>query len=140
MVASLLAPGRSDLFITKKSAISIKPAFINCTSSPDSGTNTTTAISTAFITSYSPCPTPTVSKITISFPLAARISPTSCALFAKPPKSPREPMLRINTFSFQVNLFIRTRSPNKAPPVYGLVGSMAITPTDFLSSIIICIN
>ena len=86
-------------------------------------------MSAAFATSCSPCPTPTVSNKIKSFPLAANTSPASWAFLAKPPKSPWLPILRINTLLSHKYLFIRTRSPSKAPPVKGLVGSTAITPT-----------
>jgi hypothetical protein len=56
-----LAPGRSALFTTKRSAISINPAFMTWMPSPDSGTSMTTVVSAAAATSSSDCPTPTVS-------------------------------------------------------------------------------
>ncbi len=46
-------PGRSALFTTKTSAISISPAFITWMPSPDSGTSTTTVVSATRITSNS---------------------------------------------------------------------------------------
>ena len=42
-----------DLLITKISAISIRPAFINCISSPDSGTRVKRTVSTSLTTSIS---------------------------------------------------------------------------------------
>ena len=62
-IADVSASGLSALFTTNTSAISIKPAFMVCTSSPDSGTTTTTVVSARPAISISLCPTPTVSII-----------------------------------------------------------------------------
>ena len=45
------------------------------------------------------------------------------------PRWPRVAMLRMNTPGSLACAPIRTRSPSRAPPVNGLVGSTAITPT-----------
>ena len=62
-VRSRSAPGRSALLTTKTSAISMSPALSVWIESPDSGTSTTTQVSTVRATSSSLCPTPTVSTI-----------------------------------------------------------------------------
>ena len=46
---------------------------------------------------------------------------TSAVFLDNPPRLPRVPMLRMNTFSFNVKSFIRIRSPKIAPPENGLV-------------------
>ena len=84
---------RSDLLITKISAISMIPAFIICISSPDSGTSTKTTESTCSTTSISICPTPTVSKIIISNPATSRTSAISLILEANPPLFPLDAKL-----------------------------------------------
>ena len=47
----------------------------------------------------------------------------------EPPRWPRVAMLRMNTPSSPACACMRTRSPRIAPPVNGLVGSTATTPT-----------
>ena len=48
---------------------------------------------------------------------------------ASPPRWPRVAMLRTNTPASSACALMRTRSPRIAPPVNGLVGSTASTPT-----------
>ena len=79
--------------------------------------------------STSPCPTPTVSITTMSKPAASRMLTASWVVGAKPPRCPRVAMLRKKTPESNVWRPIRIRSPNKAPPVNGLVGSTAKTAT-----------
>ena len=57
-------PGRSALLITKTSAISISPALLACTASPQPGFTTTTVVSASPAISTSTWPTPTVSTST----------------------------------------------------------------------------
>ena len=57
-----------------------------------------------------------------------------------PPNSAREPILLTNTSLSSIAFFIRTRSPKNDPPVIGLEGSIAITPTDNLLSLNIGIS
>ncbi len=61
-------PGRSALFTTKRSAISMMPDLRVWMPSPDSGTRTSTVESTLRATSSSDCPTPTVSMMIRSKP------------------------------------------------------------------------
>ena len=87
-------------------------------------------------TLYSDCPTPTVSIKIISFPLNAKISLKSSANSVTPPSSARDPILLTKTLSSFTALLILTLSPRKEPPVIGLEGSIAITPTDKFSFLI----
>src|SRR5437773_1190678 len=123
------APSRSALFTRKMSAISSRPAFITCTASPASGTRTTTVVSARRITSSSVCPTPTVSTRMRSMPKASRRRITSRVARATPPWLPRLARLRMNTPGSRKWACMRMRSPSTAPPLKGLVGSTATTPT-----------
>src|ERR1700687_3598107 len=82
-VSKFSTPSRSDLFRTKMSAISIRPAFIFCTSSPIPGTRSTSVQSARRTISTSSWPTPTVSTSTCCFPAASRIRATSPVARAK---------------------------------------------------------
>ena len=97
--------------------------------SPDSGTSTTTVVSASLTMSSSVWPTPTVSTRTQSKPAASRSFCVSAVARARPPRLPRVAMLRMNTPGSSVWACIRIRSPRTAPPVNGLVGSTATTPT-----------
>ena len=123
------APSRSALLTTKMSATSISPAFIAWTESPDSGTRATTVVSASFTMSSSVCPTPTVSTSTQGNPNASMSLSTSPVAPARPPRLPRVAMLRMNTSGSRVWACMRMRSPRTAPPVNGLDGSTASTPT-----------
>jgi hypothetical protein len=111
------------------SAISMSPAFIFCTSSPSPGTNSTKVQSARRTISTSSWPTPTVSTSTNCLPAASRINATSPVVRASPPSDPRVAMDRMKMPASLACPCIRMRSPNIAPPVYGLVGSTAIIPT-----------
>ena len=123
------APSRSALFTTNTSAISITPALSACTSSPMPGTSTSTETSAVRAISTSSCPTPTVSIATTSFPAASSTRAASVVARARPPRCPRVAMLRMNTPASCACACMRTRSPSMAPPLNGLVGSTARTPT-----------
>ena len=123
------APSRSALLTTKMSAISMMPALSACTSSPVPGTSITIETSAVRTMSTSSWPTPTVSMRTTSLPAASSTSAASLVARASPPRWPRVAMLRMNTPASPACACIRTRSPRIAPPVNGLVGSTAITPT-----------
>src|SRR5688572_3168316 len=123
------APSRSALLTTKISAISMMPALSAWTSSPAPGLKTTTVTSAVRAMSTSAWPTPTVSMITTSRPAAASTLTASAVAVARPPSVPRVAMLRMNTPSSAACACIRTRSPRMAPPVNGLDGSTASTPT-----------
>src|SRR5487761_396463 len=123
------APSRSALFSTKTSAISISPAFRFCTSSPIPGTRTTSVQSASRAISTSPCPTPTVSINTYFFPAASSSNAASLVACDNPPSEPRVAIERMNTPLSEACPCIRMRSPRIAPPVNGLDGSTAITPT-----------
>src|SRR2546427_5787136 len=111
------------------SAISITPAFNVWMPSPDSGTSTSTVDSAVRATSSSVWPTPTVSIRIRSNPNASRRSATSSVVVARPPCAPRVAMDRMNTPGSRPADSIRLRPPSNAPPVKGLVGSTATTPT-----------
>ena len=90
---------------------------------------TTTVVSAARTTSTSSWPTPTVSMITTSLPMAAMTVTTPRVEAVSPPKWPRVARERMNTPSSVAWRCMRTRSPRMAPPLKGLVGSTATTPT-----------
>ena len=123
------APGRSDLFTAKTSAISMTPAFSVWIESPDSGTSTTSVVSAALEISSSLCPTPTVSSRMTSIPNPSSTSHTSRVDVASPPNDPRVAIDRIKTPGSSATSSMRIRSPRSAPPVNGDVGSTATMPT-----------
>ena len=100
-------------------------------SSPSPGTITTQVVWAVLTISTSSWPTPTVSMMTMSMPRASMTNATSEVERDNPPRAPRVARLRMNTPSSQECRFMRMRSPRMAPPVKGLVGSMATTPTFF---------
>ena len=97
-------------------------------SSPRPGAETRAVTSAMRIISISDWPTPTVSMITGSQPLAAMIRATAPAEAHRPPRRPRVAMDRMTTSSSRACCIIRTRSPWMAPPVMGEEGSTPITP------------
>src|SRR6188474_3138376 len=107
----------------------MSPALSAWIASPDSGVSTTATVSAASATSSSDCPTPTVSMSVVREPHPSRISQRSPVRAASPPRLPRVAMLRMKTSGSVACSPIRTRSPRIAPPVKGLVGSTATTPT-----------
>ena len=125
------ASGLSALFTTNTSAISIKPAFMVCTSSPASGTTTTTVVSAKPAISISLCPTPTVSTIIKSKAAVFKTSVSSIIFGCKPPKLPRVANERMNTLGLLYHSLILILSPNKAPKLNGEEGSTHNTPTVF---------
>src|ERR1051325_5561554 len=127
--ASRSAPGRSALLMTYRSTISMSPDLRVWIPSPDSGTRTSTVLSAMPVTASSDWPTPTVSMRSRSNPLASRTSSTSRVLVARPPSEPRVAMERMYTPGSSATVSIRIRSPSRAPPEKGLVGSTARTPT-----------
>src|SRR5581483_10740370 len=127
--ASRSAFGRSRLLTTSTSAISMIPAFIACTSSPDPGVSTTTVVSAIAATSTSSCPAPTVSTSTTSFPNASSAVTRPAVAGASPPRFPRVAIDRRNTWGSDVRSCMRMRSPSSAPWLKGLVGSMATIPS-----------
>ena len=64
-----------------------------------------------------------------SNPAASSTRPASAAVADRPPRCPRVAMLRMKTPRSSAWPCMRTRSPRIAPPVKGLVGSTASTPT-----------
>ena len=64
-----------------------------------------------------------------SFPIASRTCTASPMQRASPPRTPRVARLRMKTPESSTCRCIRMRSPRIAPPVNGLVGSTARTPT-----------
>ncbi len=102
--------------------------------SPDSGTSATTVVSAWRMMSSSVCPTPTVSMMIHGKPKASISLITSPVARASPPRLPRVAMLRMNTPGSSVWACMRMRSPSTAPPVNGLEGSTAITPTGSCSA------
>ncbi len=128
-LSSRSAPSRSALFSTKMSAISITPAFRFWTSSPRPGTSTSSVQSASRATSISSWPTPTVSTRMICLPAASSTSAASAVACASPPSQPRVAIERMKTPSSVACACMRMRSPRMAPPVNGLDGSTASTPT-----------
>src|SRR5437588_11990074 len=127
---SVSAPGRSLLLTTYTSAISITPALSVWMPSPDSGTSTSSVVSALRAISSSVWPTPTVSTRMRANPNASSRSATSSVVVARPPCAPRVAMERMKTCGSRLADSIRMRSPSSAPPVNGLVGSTATTPTE----------
>ena len=123
------APPRSALLITRMSAISSTPDFMAWMPSPDSGESITITQSAARETSISDWPTPTVSSRITVRPEASSRSAASWVARARPPLVPRVAIERMKTSPVSVLLFMRIRSPRRAPPVKGLVGSTAMTAT-----------
>ena len=123
------APGRSALLTTNTSAISSSPAFAACTASPHPGFTTTTVVSAWPAISTSTCPTPTVSMRIHGVPTASSTRAACGVATASPPRWPRVAIERMNTPVSVAWSCMRTRSPRIAPPLNGLVGSTARTPT-----------
>ena len=105
------------------------PALSACTSSPVPGMRVTIERSAVRMMSTSSWPTPTVSMMITSLPAASSTSAASPVARARPPRWPRVAMLRMNTPASPACVCIRSRSPRTAPPLNGLVGSTAMTPT-----------
>ncbi|MCZ7554671.1 MAG: hypothetical protein M5U05_19180 [Anaerolineales bacterium] len=72
---------------------------------------------------------PTVSRRTRSNPQASRTAAAAVEVGAGPPACPRAAIDRMKTLESPAYDCIRTRSPSRAPPVIGLDGSTATTPT-----------
>ena len=85
-VGSRPSPFRSALLITKMSAISISPALLACTASPQPGLTTTTVVSAFPATSTSTWPTPTVSSSTHFRPTASSRRIASGVASDRPPR------------------------------------------------------
>src|SRR5207253_903201 len=97
------------------------------------GARTTIVVSAACATSTSACPTPTVSRTMTSAPATSSTRNACGTAHASPPRWPRVAIERMNTPGSVACSCIRKRSPRRAPPVNGDVGSTASTET-FLSS------
>ena len=93
------------------------------------GTASTTTVWASSAISISSCPTPTVSTSTTSLPMASSTATRSAVERDRPPRWPRVPSERMKTPSSVAWSCMRMRSPRMAPPVKGLVGSTAMTPT-----------
>ena len=128
-VRSRGAPSRSALLTTRRSAASSRPAFIVWMPSPDSGTSTTTVVSASLDDVELGLPHAHRLDEDPVEPAASRSFCASAVARASPPRLPRVAMLRMNTPGSSVCACIRIRSPRTAPPVKGLVGSTATTPT-----------
>ena len=62
-------------------------------------------------------------------PNPSSTSQTSRVAVARPPSEPRVAMERMNTPGSSATSSMRIRSPSRAPPVNGEVGSTATIPT-----------
>src|SRR6266496_4887120 len=98
-------------------------------SSPMPGAATTITVWAVRMTSTSAWPVPTVSIMIGLYPAASMARTTSRVEAARPPRLPRLAILRIKTLGSPDSSIMRMRSPRIAPPVSGLVGSTATTPT-----------
>ncbi len=105
--------------------------FSSCELAPNSGVMTYSEMSLNGTIAASPCPMPGVSTITRSFP-AARHTAITSARCSGSSWDPRVASERKNTS--EPRLFIRIRSPSRAPPPLRRVGSTATTATRSLSS------
>ena len=119
-------PGRSALFTTQMSPISVIPALMVCMLSPVCGLKTTIVTSAIAAMATSVWPAPTLSTMMGSKPAYSSILMLSRRDPAMAPVAPREAMLRMY-IPESVDSVIRTRSPRMAPPVMWLVGSTAST-------------
>jgi len=126
---SLEEPSRSALLTTKMSAISRMPALMAWISSPMPGTSTTRTVWEWLMMSTSCWPVPTVSTMMMSLPRTSITWMASPTALARPPRAPRVARLRTKTPGSSAWRCMRMRSPRMAPPVKGLVGSTASTPT-----------
>ena len=123
------APSRSALLTTKMSAISMMPALSACTSSPAAGhehhdRDVGGADDVDFVLADA-------DGLDDDDVLAGGVEHERgvARRRARPPRWPRVAMLRMNTPASPACACMRTRSPRIAPPVNGLVGSTATTPT-----------
>src|SRR5205823_1284572 len=91
---------------------------------------TSSVVSALRAISSSVWPTPTVSTRMRAKPNASSRSATSSVVVARPPCAPRVAMERMKTCGARLADSIRMRSPSSAPPVNGLVGATATTPTE----------
>src|SRR5215211_3769907 len=121
--------GWSDLLTTITSGISITPALSAWTESPEPGMRTSTTVSAWPMMSTSAWPTPTVSNITSSLPLASMSSAAWSVASLNPPSEPRLAMERMNTPGSRKWSASRMRSPSRAPLVKGELGSIESTAT-----------
>ena len=118
----------SPLVTSTMSGISMTPAFMNCSASPEPGCAQNTTRSVQSPISTSDWPTPTVSTITQS--KQARIRTAAGKVrSATPPSRRRAAMERTNTPASAGSVSMRVRSPSSAPPERRDDGSTAITPT-----------
>ena len=121
--------GWSDLLTTMMSGISITPALSAWIESPEPGISTSTIESAWSITSTSAWPTPTVSRNTSSLPEASISSAACSAASASPPSAPRVAIERMKTPGSRKCSESRMRSPSRAPPRNGELGSIDSTAT-----------
>ncbi len=123
-VSASSAPGRSNLFSTTKSAKSSAASFSNCDGAPYSLVVTYIERSATSVMASFPCPIPLVSTRIKSKPTAWHASialPMQSAISLPLDLLANERMNRLSS----ARLFIRIRSPSKAPPVRLRVGSVA---------------
>ena len=100
-----------------------------CTSSPKPGASITSVVCAVEAIATSAWPTPTVSTMMRSKPATSSSVTTSPVVLLSPPRLPRVAMLRMKTPGSPLSARMRTRSPKIAPPVKGLVGSIATIAT-----------
>ena len=114
------------------SASSRRPAFSAWIPSPRAGPSTTTMRSATAAHRSSACPEPTVSISTRSHPQARRNPAMSSTMRGTLPDEERVAIERTYTRSLMAGLStedMRMRSPSRAPPVRGELGSTASSAT-----------
>ncbi len=119
----------SALFTTMRSASSMIPRLMPCSSSPPVGDATSTKRSTSSATATSDWPTPTVSTSTTSKPAASQSSTASRVRRATPPSVPLVGEGRMYASGWRPRSAMRVLSPRIEPPLRWLDGSTASTAT-----------
>ena len=105
------------------------PALSAWIESPEPGIRHRTTVSAWSMMSTSACPTPTVSRNTLSLPEASMSSAAWSVASDSPPSDPREAIERMNTPLSRKCSVRRMRSPSRAPLENGEDGSMDSTAT-----------
>ena len=117
----------SALVMTIRSAISMMPRLMPCSSSPAPEICNSMKRSTIECTAVSDCPTPTVSMKMTSNPAASHSTIVSRVFRATPPSDPAEGEGLTKTEGLLQMLSMRVLSPRIEPPLRSDEGSMAST-------------
>ena len=121
--------------MTTRSASSITPFLMACSSSPAFGSCSSTNMSVMPATAVSLWPTPTVSTITMSWPAASSTSIASRVFSVTPPSVPAVGLGRMKARASTDSRSMRVLSPRIDPPDRLDDGSTASTATRWPRSI-----